>query len=1289
MKKLFLFLILCAYPVYGQTSVTGRITTGTLANRPATCSVSDQYNTTDGNGSFLCGPVNTWAVFGVGGSGTPGGVSLDAQCNLVGAFSNCAGTTVNQKGDQIFYGPNPGIDIRAYGARAVSSIPTATATCTSGSPNITLNSASTFQNGDNVVIYGCGTSTVHTPSAPTVTPIKAASQTMTLFDVNDSGGGTQYCYQIMSRTFLGGTSVSTETCTATGASTLGLLTNSITSVSLSNNIATYVTSGAHKLIVGELVRISGVVTLEIQANSYAIPAYNGWFTVATTPDNTHFTVYLNYDTRAGAVAAGTGGTVNYWAGNKITAVATTNNYEYYVYGRVTGGTKTLIGVMQPQPFGTTCAALFQFGDTTCLTFDDFGTGVLIAAPFSPSYIPTTVPSAGTTNDMLLTKIVSGAGTTNIVAANNASNSISGIINFDDAQALLAAWNVAATTGTSGSIIIPSSGNVNNYYPFFAPINIAPQGSVQPNIQQSGDVQLREPIVFTAFTKWTGIPGGTQGGSVFSQQVQPSVRGYSATPAFYVAGGAGMNINNIHFLEQITDSAIVYLQDNGGIPTSFFRDVSWSNNGGATHSNIAAVFRGGGGADIQFIDTTAAASQNGAFTGYADTTPVMHFNQLSNVKFDWLYLSGGGITFFPNAQGSGMYVKANEVYCQACFMPVFSIGATGSGLVNAKVSNYTADTVYDFNPLFADYVNAPIVIDADTGGNVNLISSGGNVSGGTNNVIDSKAFGNQVAGNMGTLQRDNRLGVKDGTFGTSGILLGSDDINRIQRLGQGYSLFTATGPYTQPNCVVSAGGSLPVGTYYIAYAPVFNATNSEGTSSQYCTATTAGGNLTITATLPATIPGSTTTNWYTSGTTPTTGQMNFCGFGPFTATLVLSSAICSGAGSGSSGAAWGPAGITKGIVSGQNVWVGVANISSTATQTRALTLPDIDGYIPTSSYKNSAYDNFIRANGAIGANWAVTTGSLSVSGNTIKGGSGGANNDAAYTASPFSPNQFAQLTIVTLNGANDFPGPAVLNSASAANFYDCVENTTNIYIQRVAAGSNSNLTNTAVTGAPGDIIRIEAFLTPNSSPQSVTLTCFQNGVQKLQITDTTYTSGNPGINMYGAVATAKNWSGGNWNPLAHLNIEQDFSSTQHFDAAVTVGNNASITGTLANGLVTASNNLLTLGTVCTNGEIALSAGWQSTGSATVTAVAGTGQTCSWTITTGTTTAANPTVTDTLTNALPTATTVCELNIHGGTHVAVAGESFNQTTLSATAPIFTANFIPTAAGTTYFVTRRCGP
>jgi hypothetical protein len=109
-----------------------------------------------------------------------------------------------------------------------------------------------------------------------------------------------------------------------------------------------------------------------------------------------------------------------------------------------------------------------------------------------------------------------------------------------------------------------------------------------------------------------------------------------------------------------------------------------------------------------------------------------------------------------------------------------------------------------------------------------------------------------------------------------------------------------------------------------------------------------------------------------------------------------------------------------------------------------------------------------------------------------------------------------------------------------------------------------------------------------------------------------------------------------------------------------------------------------GTACTNGELALSAGWGTT--ATVTAVVGNGQTCEWTLTSsGTGQAANPTITDTLTNSLPAATTVCEMRMVGGTGTPTL---IDQTTLSATAPIFTFGGTP-AAASTYKVVRRCGP
>lgn len=120
---------------------------------------------------------------------------------------------------------------------------------------------------------------------------------------------------------------------------------------------------------------------------------------------------------------------------------------------------------------------------------------------------------------------------------------------------------------------------------------------------------------------------------------------------------------------------------------------------------------------------------------------------------------------------------------------------------------------------------------------------------------------------------------------------------------------------------------------------------------------------------------------------------------------------------------------------------------------------------------------------------------------------------------------------------------------------------------------------------------------------------------------------------------------------------------------------------------ASEQIADQGSACTNPEIALGAGWQSTGTASVSNAAGTGQTCSWTITTGATTSANPTITDTLTNALPTANTVCWVTLHNGT--AATPIYADQTTRSATAPAFTVTGTPSASGATYKLIRVCGP
>src|SRR5207248_4690699 len=210
-----------------------------------------------------------------------------------------------------------------------------------------------------------------------------------------------------------------------------------------------------------------------------------------------------------------------------------------------------------------------------------------------------------------------------------------------------------------------------------------------------------------------------------------------------------------------------------------------------------------------------------------------------------------------------------------------------------------------------------------------------------------------------------------------------------------------------------------------------------------------------------------------------------------------------------------------------------------TAPRNISFPDNSGMIPVSSYQNNAYDNATRANGAIGSNWTVTNNGINISSNSFVGTA--STNDVAYWAvNTFSPAQFSQVTLTALNGTTDFPGTAVLLSGSggATHGYSCVEDTTNIFIQKITGTTNTTLTSSAATGTAGDILRLEVDSAGN-------LTCYKNGVSTLTASDTTYTSGSPGLFLFGTVATSKNWRGGNLHPLSHLDTEQDWTKTQHF------------------------------------------------------------------------------------------------------------------------------------------------
>src|SRR5579883_2486246 len=114
-------------------------------------------------------------------------------------FASLATGPIQNNCDEHFKGPNPYIDLSNYGARSGNPniAPYAlgvTASITSGQSVATLNSASSFVNGDWFVLYGAGSASgLATPSAPTVTNVLSRGGTRTGFVAPSASGSTTTC----------------------------------------------------------------------------------------------------------------------------------------------------------------------------------------------------------------------------------------------------------------------------------------------------------------------------------------------------------------------------------------------------------------------------------------------------------------------------------------------------------------------------------------------------------------------------------------------------------------------------------------------------------------------------------------------------------------------------------------------------------------------------------------------------------------------------------------------------------------------------------------------------------------------------------------------------------------------------------------------------------------------------------------------------------------------------------------------------------------------------------------
>ena len=944
-------------------------------------------------------------------------------------------------------------------------------------------------------------------------------------------GSTTWNYKVVAIGFHGELSAASSAFTTTaGAATLGVNSATIAAngCSESNGVLTVTTTANHNFQAG--------VPVNIPRNSTGSLGVEGSWVIASVPSSTTFTV--DNAVLSNGTYCPSGGTAQVVAKNLVQW--TMQPYfvmGYYIYRAQGAGAYSLVGVAQGMDS----------------SFLDWG----MAAPTIPSYVPSTPPSTPT-NGILATTITNISGTTVTLAANAVATVASATVNHDNTPNILSAC-ASAPMGTNGGTIFFSSSNpMGSAYLINSPLLLSTGCPQNTRFQLNAQLLINYPIIPNTGNMFVGSPegsGGNGSGPSFQRYVTTRLQG-NAYPMFLLEPGVSGSVTFQHFNAQcshVYQSCFVQDQDNSGNNTA---DVTYDNvytSGG----NGSQPFKMGGGFNFnwRFGSIGCASAAWGVPPALWDVVDMglgAFSQQLGGiVEFYYTWMGGsewlfdaGGVSVLSAGPG---HMTFYEVLDESSFYPAlrFNLGSNPAASIHIERMTY------------ADLLGGLATPMIDVTGSTRLdgfrviepfcaTGQQGLFSGAPQGGIDylNSAFG----------------GCNPGLPSTTPIIttnLGSPSLTRtyanvpVSVTGTGQFLVPLAVP-AAPALVVTSGGSVPVGPHTYSITAI-DLNGNQTTVGPSASATATSGNQTITVTPPALPSGSVGYVPYRDGVQATTSScLPISGATPFVDTFAGN---C-GAGQPTANTAAASALNSNGFVSYQlkmanNLTDTIAPTTLSANRTQ--TLPDASGIVPVSSYLNSSYDNARRANGAIGANWTVNHGGINVSANALIGTGSGSDNSAVWTANPFSPfGQFAQVTVASLNGTSDFVGPTVMNSTSAANFYDCIEDTNTLIIQRVTAAAGSNLTTATVTGAPGDVLRLEAFLTPNSFPQSVTLTCYQNGVQQLQTTDTSFTSGAPGVLLFNNVATLVNWSGGNLHPLAHLDQEQDWAKTQHFTQGIALG-----------------------------------------------------------------------------------------------------------------------------------------
>ena len=205
----------------------------------------------------------------------------------------------------------------------------------------------------------------------------------------------------------------------------------------------------------------------------------------------------------------------------------------------------------------------------------------------------------------------------------------------------------------------------------------------------------------------------------------------------------------------------------------------------------------------------------------------------------------------------------------------------------------------------------------------------------------------------------------------------------------------------------------------------------------------------------------------------------------------------------------PSGQTCTVTNGSGT-IGSANVTSVAVSCSA-------------SSGVSASDDFNRADGALGAGWtAISDGAMSISSQQVIGTVGATTGDIR-TAETYPSDQFSQIQVTStpLSGGQWVAAAVRIQSGGQnayAGLYYWNFGSPELMLFKRSGGAWTQLGATYNSGtlAAGTQLKLTAA--------GSTISFLQNGVQRISVTDTSFTGGAPGLMAFGN-STADNWSGG--------------------------------------------------------------------------------------------------------------------------------------------------------------------